>query len=263
MEGCGAAGCQRGWGDLPDRGPGRYGTGGRTSLCGEPDARGTGGLRVRDLDPDLPAGADLRRVSGPSGQQRKPASEEDRVVLRPGLLLERDLGAPVPCARVCTLAGGVRGDHYGRRRRVPAGTARRRRGRPGRALARRAGLRAARRLGHGGVLRRVRYGPRGNGGAQRWYRGGRPRGAAADRRRRLRLRSNTGRKDRPGAGLPGLRIGRAVGARRHRRQQYAASPTTTGAALLAAALVAIAFVGALRGGRPCGSARRTAHPGTV
>jgi hypothetical protein len=45
--------------------------------------------------------------------------------------------------------------------------------------------------------------------------------------------------------------------------QYAVSPATTGAALLAAALVAIALVGALRRGRPRGSARRTAHPGTV
>jgi hypothetical protein len=45
--------------------------------------------------------------------------------------------------------------------------------------------------------------------------------------------------------------------------QYAVSPATTGAALLAAALVAVALVGALRGGRPRGSARRTAHPGTV
>ncbi len=45
--------------------------------------------------------------------------------------------------------------------------------------------------------------------------------------------------------------------------QYAVSPATTGAALLAAALVAVALVGALRGRRPRGSARRTAHPGTV
>ena len=45
--------------------------------------------------------------------------------------------------------------------------------------------------------------------------------------------------------------------------QYAVSPTTTGAALLAAALVAIALVGALHGGGPRGSARRTAHPGTA
>ena len=55
--------------------------------------------------------------------RENPLLMKDRLVLRPGLLLQRDLGTPVPRARVCALAGSVRRYLYGRRRRVRAGTA--------------------------------------------------------------------------------------------------------------------------------------------
>src|SRR5918995_4312500 len=79
-------------GDLPDRGPYLHGAGGGTGVRGEPDAHRPGRLRVRYLDPHLPTCPDLRGVSGVAVKPGEPAPEEDRVVLRPSILLEWDLG---------------------------------------------------------------------------------------------------------------------------------------------------------------------------